>query len=96
MNMKETIMEPEKTLHVSLPQVFVAQMEKTAEDATITLDELVRQAVQRYISNESWNGLYAYGEGQAYKLGIKEEDVDRIIHEFREEERDRESKERGH
>jgi hypothetical protein len=29
--------------------------------------------------------LYAYGEGRASKLGIKEEDVDRIIHEFREE-----------
>jgi hypothetical protein len=29
--------------------------------------------------------LYAYGEAQARKLGIGEEDVERIIHEHREQ-----------
>ncbi len=32
--------------------------------------------------------LYSYGEGQAHHLGIKEEEVDRLIHVFRQEEQD--------
>jgi hypothetical protein len=31
--------------------------------------------------------VYVYGEGQARRLGIQEEDVDTIIHEFRQDER---------
>jgi hypothetical protein len=39
--------------------------------------------------------VYAYGEQQARKLGINEEDVDRIIHQYRQEQREREDKRRG-
>jgi metal-responsive CopG/Arc/MetJ family transcriptional regulator len=89
-------MEPEKDVHVSLPQTLVAQMEQTAETAHITLDELVQQAVQRYMADRSWTRLRAYGEAQARKVGITtEEDVDRAIHELREEERERQNTERG-
>ena len=79
-----------KNLHVSLPQTLVAQMEQTAEAGHITLDELVHQAVQRYMTDRSWTKLRAYGEAQARKAGITTEgDVERVIHEYREEERER-------
>lgn len=87
--------EPEKNVHVNLPQALVVQMQKAVEAGDVTLDEIVRQAVQRYLSDRSWNKLYAYGEAQSRKLGIQEEDVDRIIHEYRQEERGCQNKERG-
>lgn len=38
--------------------------------------------------------LRAYGDAQARKLGITtDEDVERVVHEFREEERERRDKE---
>ena len=89
-------MEPQKDVHVTLPQTLVAQMEQTAETAHITLDELVQQAVQRYMADWRWARLRAYGEVQARKVGITtEEDVDRAVHELRAEERERQNKERG-
>ena len=89
-------MEPAKDLHVMLPEALVAQMEQTAESAHITLDELVQQAVQRYMADQRWTKLRAYGEAQARKVGItSEEDVDRAVHELRAEERERRNKEHG-
>ena len=40
-------------------------------------------------SDRRWQKLVEYGNGQAQKLGIKEEDVDRLIHEWRAEQRGR-------
>jgi hypothetical protein len=58
-------------------------------------DELVRDAMERRLSARRRHSLYTYGEEQARKLGVGEEDVDRIIHEFRQEERERQTKEIG-
>ena len=89
-------MEPAKDLHVMLPEALVAQMEQTAESAHITLDELVQQAVQRYMADQRWTKLRAYGEAQARKVGItSEEDVNRAVHELRAAEREHQNKEHG-
>lgn len=84
-------MEPEKNLHASIPPALLAEMQRTAQAEHITLDELMREAVKRYIEERSWNAVYAYGQDNARKLGLKEEDVERVIHEFREEERQRQN-----
>jgi hypothetical protein len=93
--MKTTAMEPEKNLHASIPPELLTETETAAHAEDITVDEFVREAVERRLSALRRQRLYAYGEEQARKLGIKEEDVDRIIHEFREEERERQSNEAG-
>jgi hypothetical protein len=51
--------------------------------------------MERRLSARRRHSLYTYGEEQARKLGVGEEDVDRIIHEFRQEERERQNKEIG-
>jgi hypothetical protein len=44
---------------------------------------------QAEASDRRWQKLVNYGRGQAEKLGITEDDVDRLIHEWRSEQRGR-------
>ena len=88
-------MEPDKTLHAKIPPALLAEVEKAASADHISVDELVRDAMERRLSARRRHSLYTYGEEQARKLGVGEEDVDRIIHEFRQEERERQNKEIG-
>ncbi len=53
------------------------------------------EAAERYPASRRQKHC-AYGEAQARKLGINsEEDVERVVHEYREEERERQNKEHG-
>ncbi len=88
-------METEKNLHAAIPSALLAETETAARAEHITVDEFVRDAMERRLRQRRRQSLYAYGEAQARKLGIREEDVDRIIHEFRDEERERQNKELG-
>lgn len=88
-------MEPAKTLNVSLPIPLVAELKRAADADEMTVAEFVQKAVQRSLEDRQWQRLYAYGEQQARNLGIEEADVDRIVHQYRQEERERQSKERG-
>jgi hypothetical protein len=78
-------MESEKNLHASIPTALLADAYRLAEAEHISVDELVRDAMQRRIGELRRQNLYAYGEAQAQKLGIREEDIERIVHEHREE-----------
>lgn len=80
-------METEKNLHAAIPPALLAEAVLAASDEHISVDELVRDAMERRLRTHRRERLFAYGEQQARKLGITEEDVERIIHEFREEDR---------
>jgi len=86
--------KPEKNLHANLPPALLTEVEKAASAEHITLDEVLQKALERYIEDRRWQKVYQFGEQQARKLGIREGDVDRIIHQRREKERERENKER--
>jgi hypothetical protein len=89
-------METEKNLHAAIPPTLLAEAMQAASDDHISVDDLVRDAMERRLRMRRRERLFAYGGQQARKLGIKEEDVDRIIHEFREEERQRQNHDAGH
>ena len=80
-------MEQEKNLHASIPPALLAKAEKIAAARPVSMDELMREAIQIFVEERSWREAFAFGKQQARRLGYKEEDVDRLIHEFREEER---------
>jgi hypothetical protein len=86
-------MEQQKNLHASSPAALLTEAEQAASAVHVSVDEWVRDAMQRRLREERRQRIYAYGEQQAKKLGIKEEDVERIIHEFRQE--NQQSNERG-
>ena len=87
-------MEQEANLHAKIPPALLAEAIDLASAEHITVDAFVRDAMELYLSRRRRQKLYAYGEEQARKLGIREEDVERVVHEFRRE--DRENNERGH
>jgi hypothetical protein len=89
-------MEPEKNLHATIPPALLTQAEEAAQQEHISLDALVSDAMERRLRDRHRQNLRAYGEAQARKIGVtSEEDVDRVIHEFREEDRARQNNERG-
>lgn len=87
-------MNPEKNLHASIPPALLAEAQAAANADHISMDDLVREAVERRLRQRQLRDLYAYGDQQARHLGMKEEDADRIIHEFRQEEREQHNKRR--
>ena len=87
-------MEPEANLHAKIPPALLAEAKELASAEHITVDAFVQEAMERRLRQHRRQKLYAYGEEQARKLGIRQEDVERVVHEFRKEEH--ESNERGH
>jgi Arc/MetJ-type ribon-helix-helix transcriptional regulator len=82
-------MRTTKVLSVTLPEAMLKEAKKRAKKENRTMSELVREALRRYETLQTLRELQAYGEERARTLGIKEEDVDRLIHEHRAEERQR-------
>ena len=76
-----------RIVNLSLPQETYKQVEELADQKEISKSELLREALKQYIASEKrWQQIRRWGAETAKKLGIKDEDdVDRIIHEFRQE-----------
>jgi hypothetical protein len=52
-----------------------------------TVNEVLTDAVKRYVEDRSWTKLLDYGAERAKTLGIGESDIDRLIAESRAEQR---------
>ncbi len=76
-----------KILSVSLPPDLLKAAERTAKKEGRTKSELFREALRRYLQEREWRELRRYGAVRAQRLGIREADVDRLIHEHRAERR---------
>lgn len=73
-----------QTVNISLPKKLLKIMDDFAEKQFSTRSDLIRTAVVRYISKDrKLIDLFTYFESKAKKLKIKEEDIDKIIHEYR-------------
>lgn len=62
---------------------MAAAAEKTAKQESRTRSELVREALRQYLWGRRWNTIRRYAEQRARAVGIREEDVDRVVHESR-------------
>ena len=74
-----------KVMTVSLPQEMFNKAEKLAKDENRTRSELFREALRQYMaSRERWQEIRKWGGETAREYGIRsEEDVERLIDEFR-------------
>jgi Arc/MetJ-type ribon-helix-helix transcriptional regulator len=72
---------------VKMPSSLLAEIQAAADEEHRTSDELVREAVERYLEDRRWQRLLAYGEQQARSLGLTDADVPRLIEEYRQEQR---------
>ena len=75
--------------NIALPEALLAEIQSTAEAEHRSADEVLADAVRRYLEDRSWTRLLDYGAEKAEALGIKESDVDRLIAESRGEQRSR-------
>ncbi len=78
-------MRTTKIQTLSLPPQMVEQIEELAKEEGMTKSEFFREAVRQYIRKKRWEKIREYGARKAAKLGIKEEDVERLIDEYRSE-----------
>ena len=75
-----------KTLNISLPPALIAQLDRVAKERSANRSELIREAVRRYVEDKNeWDAIFAYGRRKARELKLTEDDVVRIVREFREE-----------
>jgi len=76
--------------NIRVPEALMVELQKTAQDEKRSPEEVVQEAVERYLRQKRREKLHAYGEAQAQKLGIREEDVPELVKQTR-----RETAERG-
>jgi metal-responsive CopG/Arc/MetJ family transcriptional regulator len=76
-----------QTLNISLPKKLVTAADLAAVSAYKTRSELIKDLLANYLKQkESWDEIFAYGQKIGKKMGIKsEEDVNRIVKEYRSE-----------
>lgn len=70
---------------VKMPSSLLAEVQEAATEEHRTGEDLVREAVERYLKDRRWHRLLAYGEQQARALGLSDADVPRLIEEYRRE-----------
>lgn len=75
-----------KVLSLSLPPKMYDLIERLAKEENRTRSELLREALREYIDRREWRRLQRGIAARAKALGITgEEDVERIINEYRKE-----------
>lgn len=68
---------------VSMPSALAAELDAAAGEERRSREELLREAVERYLRDRRWARLLAYGEQQARSLGLTDADVPRLVEEYR-------------
>ena len=66
-------------INISIPESLLAEIQNAAKAEHRSVDEVLTDAVKRYVEERSWTKLLDYGAERAKALGIKESDVDRLI-----------------
>ena len=78
-------MRTTRILSLSFPPDLLKAAERAAKKEGRTKSELFREALRGYLQEMQWRELRRYGATRAQRLGIREADVDRLIHEHRAE-----------
>lgn len=81
-------MRKTRVLSITMPEPMLAEMRGLAKKENRTMSELVREALRQYKREKYWERVNAYGRASAAAAGVRnEEDVVRVVKEFRREQR---------
>jgi predicted transcriptional regulator len=69
--------------NIRVSEALMAELQSAADVEQRSPEEVVEEAVERYLRLKCRERLYAYGKGQAERLGIEEEDVPALAKEIR-------------
>ena len=76
-------MRSTRTLSVTLPPEMLKRAQSIAKRESRTMSELVREALRYYDRRAWWDEVNAYGRQRAEERGLREGDVERLVHESR-------------
>lgn len=73
-----------QVINISLPNKLLKLADQVAEKEARTRSELFREAIRNYILRRiQWDELFAYGKKAAKKAKFSEQDVNKIIADYR-------------
>jgi Arc/MetJ-type ribon-helix-helix transcriptional regulator len=78
-------MRTTKTISVSMPPSDVRLAERLAKSTNRSLSGVFREGLKRLAADQYWQRAQAMAGPKAEKLGITEDDVDRLVQEYRQE-----------
>jgi Arc/MetJ-type ribon-helix-helix transcriptional regulator len=79
---------PMATVNVSFPNPLLKAMDATAHKESRSRSELLRAAVSLYLERkERWERLLGFWRAEAKRMGLKPEDVNTWVAEYRREHR---------
>ncbi len=73
------------TNNVHLPDELLAELQSKAQAEGKTVDELAEEALRKGLEKYAWQDLLDYGGEQGRASGYTEEDVPRLVKEWRRE-----------
>jgi len=76
-------MAPREIKNLSLPERLRIEIEKVAKAQERSVNDVLAEAVDRYVKDKQWASLKQYGREKAREGRIGEADVDRLIAESR-------------
>ncbi len=74
--------------NISVPEPLLSEVESVAR-VEHSVEEVVAEALRKYLDGRSWLKFVERNELRAKEMGITEDDVDRLITEYRAENRRR-------
>lgn len=78
-------MRTTKLITISVLPDFLKKADQIAKEENRSRSELFREALRRYIAERELRRMQRYGMKKAKELGLKEEDVQRLVDEYRAE-----------
>jgi CopG family transcriptional regulator/antitoxin EndoAI len=81
-------MRTTKPITISLPADLVRETQRVAKEESRTRSDLIRDALQQYLTSRRWRRLRQWGAETADRLGLKTEaDLQRLLEAVRTEQR---------
>ena len=80
-------MRTTKTVSISMPPGELKLAERLAKSTNRSLSGVVREGLKRLASEQYWHQVQAVAQSKAKALGITENDVNRLVEEYRQEKR---------
>lgn len=80
-------MRTTKTISISMPPAELKLAERLAKTTNRSLSGVVREGLKRLASEQYWQAVHAVAGPKADALGIRENDVNRLIEEYRQQKR---------
>ena len=75
------------SINLHVPEELLAELQAKAAAEGKTVDEKATEALRKGLEESTWQDLLQYGRETGQRSGYKEEDVPRLIKEWRRERR---------